>query len=262
MASQNEHPPVSPTGTRCIVGRACRMSFWVLYDHLGPILVLNMVTVATVLACGLLVTGIGLSPLVMVGLVVLALFALAGGQGHLINTLLSGQPFEYRSMWVGIRSFAVPLMLMGLAFSAALTLCGVGSWFYGVVLAERAPFVGLALAQLCLCTAVGIGLITFHAVPALFARGGAVWPAWCTGATIVLHHPVGSALLVVLALAALVVAMTPPGLVLLSTWPLVALTCCSYELYARAYGATGTAGDEVDGFLNRGFRDFLYPWKE
>lgn len=238
------------------------MTFWVLYDHLGHFIVINLVTVVLVAALGLITDGFGLPPILMVGPVVLLLFVLAGGQGHLVNTLLSGQPFEYRAFLVGIRRFGLPVALSGLAVSVSIALCGLGIWFYGTVLTVRAPLLGLALAQLCACTAVGLAMIAFHAVPAVLAHHGALWPAWWAGLKIVMRHPIGSAVLLMGAMLAAVVAVTPPGFVLLSTLPLVTLACCAYELYARAYAATETVCDEADGYLNRGFRDFLCPWKE
>ncbi len=238
------------------------MTFWVLYDHLGHFIVLNLLTVVLVMALGLLFDGLGWSPILMVGPVVLLLFVLSGGQGHLVNTLLSGQPFDYRTFLTGLRRFGVPLALSGLAVGGAIALCGLGVYFYGAVLAVRAPWVGLALAQLCACTGVGLAMVAFHVVPAVLAHHGALWPAWRSSVKIVLRHPVGSTVLLMAALLAVVVAVTPPGFVLLSTLPLVTLACCAYELYARAYAATETVCDEADEYLNRGFRDFLCPWKE
>jgi len=238
------------------------MSFWVLYDHLGHFIVINLMTVVPVLGLGVLADGLGVSPMAMALPILLWMFVLAGGQGHLINTLLSGRPLEYRAIGVGIRQFGLPLALLGLGAGGSIALCGLGIWFYSTVLTDRAPLLGLALAQLCACSVVGLAMTAFYAVPAVLALRGALWPAWRMGAKLVLRHPVGSAGSLVLAVMAMVVAVTPPGFVLLSTLPLVTLACCTYELYARAYAATETVRDEADGYLNRGFREFLYPWKE
>lgn len=256
------HAPVKPTIPGGLVFRACRMSFWVLYDHLGHFIVINLMTVVPGLGLALLADGLGVSLMVTVLPILLWMLVLAGGQGHLINTLLTGHSFEYRALGVGIRQFGLPLALLGLGVSVAIALCVLGIWFYGTVLTNRAPLLGLVLAQFCACSAVGLAMTAFYAVPAVLAHRGAVWPAWCIGVKMVLRHPVGSAGSLVLAVMALVVAVTPPGFVLLSTLPLVTLACCTYELYARAYASAATVGDETDGYLNRGFRDFLYPWKE
>jgi len=43
----------------------------------------------------------------------------------------------------------------------------------------------------------------------------------------------------------------------------VVLSSCAYEMLHRKYAAGEAAPrkDEDDDYLNRGFRDFLFPWK-
>ena len=56
---------------------------------------------------------------------------------------------------------------------------------------------------------------------------------------------------------------TLPGLLLFSSLPLVALACSAYELLARHHGAIegDPIFDEDDHYLNRSFKDFLFPWQ-
>lgn len=249
-------------GCRRLVRRSQRMAFWVLYDHLGHFIGLNMLSIALI---GLpLCLGLALADAYIVWFAPLAgagLCMVLAGQAHVVNLLLAGEAFAYGAMLDGVRRFGPRALLLGAMVLAAAGICAAGAWFYGSVFAERYPLPGVVLAQLCLGTGVIVLMAAFHAAPALVVRrGGALDAAW-TGVALTARHPVASAGLLAVAVLYGVALLTPPGLVMLSTLPVVSLSCCAYELLARHYSGNAVC-DGDDDYLNRGFGDFLYPWKE
>jgi len=112
---------------------------------------------------------------------------------------------------------------------------------------------------------------SMFSLPALIHQRGAPVSALRVSFALVARYPGVAIGLLLLAGAWLLLALTPPGLLLLSTLPLVALGSCAYELLARAQALEaalerdelpppGTLdGDDI--FLNRGFTDLLFPWK-
>jgi uncharacterized membrane protein YesL len=248
------------------------MTFWVLYDFLGPLVVLNVLTLAAVLLPAW-VLAVALPEWTWLPIVVAALMAsvIAVAETHLIATLLSDEAFSYALVWRGIRTCGIPALLLLAVYTAIGAVVAVGFWFYTTRVAPARPLAGTTLAMLCLSTGGTLALSAVHSLPALVHQRGSVAGALRVSFWLAARHPVLTLGLLLAAMAYGVVLVTPPGLVLLSGLPVIALTCSAYELLARAYAsdaalALGDAAaevtpDEDDPFLNRGFSDLLHPWK-
>lgn len=247
---------------RRIVWRAQRMSFWVLYDHLGHLIALNVVMVTTLfLPLWLGLQFELLSPMLALLLGAASLWIAAVGQGSLLNALLRGDAWDVNHVVAGFRRNGLGQAILGLIFLAVALAAGLGIWFYGTILAMSWPLMGMVLAQACACGGVLVALVAFYTVPALIAHPGNVGRALKFGVALAARHPVAGAGYLATACVVTMVMVTPPGFILLSTWPLVSLACCAFELLARHHAVEPPVSDENDMYLNRGFRDFLFPWK-
>lgn len=257
---------------RLILWRAQKMTFWVLYDFAGHLIVLNMATLAAVLlpawgAAAVLPAWNGL-PILLAALITSVAVA---GHACLIAALVSNEEFSYGLVWRGIRLFGFSALLTATVYAIAAGIIAVGVWFYAVHLASTWPLYGMFLAALCCGAGVLLALSSIYVVPALVHQRGSVPRALRVSFALVGRHPVLTPGLLALAAVYAVALLTPPGLLLFSILPLVVLGCSAYELLARAYAADAAlaAGDAVpdealdayDPFLNRGFSDLLRPWK-
>ena len=252
--------------------RAQKMAFWVLYDFLGSLILLNLITLAAVAMpvwlLARLLPGQIVPPAVLAG--GLAAMAMAG-QANLIAALLAEEEFSLRVAWRGIAAFGGKALALCAVYAGSGMSAVLGLWFYWVRVAPERPLAGALLASVCAGTGAVTALSSFYGLPALVHRRGSLTRALHTSLLLAAWHPALTVALVLPSAAYGVVLATPPGLLLLSTLPLVALSCSAYELLDRAYkleealaqGETAPAGtlDEHDVFLNRGFTDLLFPWK-
>ncbi len=251
------------TQRQAMVWRIQKMTFWVLYDHLGHFIVLNLLTMLPLAALLWLSQNSPISS-AMLNLVAIVIYTsvVTAGQLNLVNVLLSGGAFEYRHLWNGMGRFGLATLLLGVIAALALVVCGVGLWFYGGVLAFTYPMPGIILAQCCASALALLLMAVFFALPSLPSRSVGTLGALRIGLALVAGHPVVSLGLLITVCIYAVFMITPPGAALLSTVPLVVLASCAYELLARYHGGDqDIREDEEDDYLNRGFRDFLFPWK-
>src|SRR5690606_27747874 len=130
----------------------------------------------------------------------------------------------------------------------------------GVVMATH-PLAGMALAQLSAACGLLTLMVAFYAWPALLLQQGGIRGSLRIALALVVGQPFATTGFMATALGYSVLMLTPPGVALVSTLPLVTLACCAYELHARCYGDGPALCDEDDIYLNRGFREFLFPWK-
>ncbi len=192
-------------------------------------------------------------------------------QAGFISELLAEEAFQFRRFWRGAWRFGAPVFALCALYGFAVMVAASGAWFYTVQLAPLRPWAGAALAGMCLGTVGLLAMSFLLSLPAVIYQRGALRRALPIGFALVARHPAPALGLFVLALAWGLVLLTPPGLLLMSTWPVVALAMCTYELLDRAYrleeaiarGEEPPAGalDEDDLYLNRGFTDLLFPWK-
>lgn len=271
--------------------RAIKMAFWVYYDHVGKLLIANMLLAIVVLVPGAfaltaLATGdAGLCLFIGAPLLVLTLGVLlpvmAAGLAHMLHLLIETKDGSLRDFFEGIRLFGVRAAALGLIFVAAFACLLVCVWFYATKLTAL-PLVGYGLAVVSAWVFILTTLTALYAVPALVQKKAGAIATVRLALLLVLDNPrftVGLALNAAL-LAALCAA--PPVLFFLGGSALLALLSSAYEMLARKYAAiqferdgivpprpihtVSEKGklrfdDENDDYLNRTFRDFLFPWK-
>lgn len=246
---------------RLFLWRVQKMTFWVLYDNAGFLIFLNLLGLLTILGPVWLIHRISGGNLTISILAAALLGALMmAGQACSIIALLEDEEFSLRRVAQGVVAHGPALIGFTVIFASAQTIIGLGAWFYATQVASVRPAVGLFLSGFCLSAGLAVLLSGIYVLPARINQRGSALRAWRTSAALAGKHPVLTLGLVVLMVVYGALMITPPGLLLFSTMPLVALVCCAYELLARHY-ATVPVFDENDIYLNRGFKDFLFPWK-
>lgn len=209
---------------------------------------------------------------------------MSAGIAHMVKELIDTRDGSLRTMLEGIRLYWRRAIGVGFAYLAALVCLPTSVWFYASKLREQAPLVGYALSALALWCLLFIGLMSLLVVPTLVQKKANLFQTLKLTALLVLDNPLFSVGLAmqVLAFTAIAVVLSPVFFFLYGGM-VVALTCSAYEMLARKYDAaadTGDAGsksshvrglgtqgaeahdpDEDDDYLNRGLRDFLFPWK-
>lgn len=269
-----------------MLGRSLKMAFWVSYDHIGKLILVSMLCsfplVAPVwlllaaLASGdpglFMIAGL---PAALVGLGIL-LPVLLAGIAHMVKVLIDARDGSVADTFRGIRLYWRRAIGVGLAYVAALICLPTSVWFYANKLGEAAPWVGYGLSAVALWLLAFAGLSAMFAFPALVQKRGSVGETLKLSGLLVLDNPlfaIGLALQV-LAFTAVAIILTPV-LFFLYGGMLMALVSSAYEMLSRKYALieakneTAQGGertpavpdDSEDDYLNRGFRDFLFPWK-
>ena len=160
---------------------------------------------------------------------------------------------------------------------AAVSSLAVSVWFYAVKLKEAAPWLGYAISAVALWCLIFVGVMSMFVMPALVQKKGTVMATLKLSALLALDNPlfcVGLALQFLLLASVMVIPLIS---VFLAGSCGMVLASSAYEMLARKYAvaAAGADGggrllnrdaplvfdDENDDYLNRGFRDFLFPWK-
>ncbi len=267
--------------------RTVKMSFWVYYDHLGKLLVVNFLCACAVLvplmfAHAAFVSG---NPrwmlwcaVPMLLTVVVVVFPLSQvGLLWLIKELLETRDGSVKTAFVGIRKFGIRAVLLGCFYALFSFFLASSVWFYGVVLGATAPLLGYSLSAAALWAQAFLLFTAVVAFPALVNKNAAIGDVLKMAAVLTVDNP--------LFLAGVFIAMTflmaffllPPTLLFFSFAPLAALQGSAYEILSRKYAAIQAHlaaggnrdksfqidfGDDDDEYLCRGFRDLLFPWKE
>ena len=269
--------------------RTLKMAFWVTYDHLGKLIVVNMLSVLLLMAPGGLAYAAIMSGDVHIALVVgcpmlvvtfgILLPLLAAAMAHMVKELIDTKDGSVRTFFSGLHCYAWRAVRVGLAYVLAVCCLVTSTWFYANRLGDSLPWLAYALSALALWALIFFALTALLVMPALVQKREGVWATFKLSALLVLDNPVfcfGLAMYWVL-LASL--ALLPPVLFLFSLGPQIVLESSAYEILSRKYAAVeagavlahgfpwrkakGTIDwkDEEDDYLNRGFRDFLFPWK-
>ena len=156
-------------------------------------------------------------------------------------------------------------------FAGACLLSSI--WFYASHLGATHPVAGYGLSAVALWALVFLGLTATAAAPAMVHKNLGPLGAVKLAALLVVDNPLFFAGLALhSALIAAVSVLVPLVLVCFALAALVVLHCAAYELLSRKYAATESArvtdtparvdfDDANDDYLNRGFRDLLFPWK-
>ena len=272
-----------------MLSRTLKMAFWLVYDHLGRLLIVNVLAVLLLMAPAAAVYGaaalgdpgamlaIGL-PAAVVGFGIAAP-VLTAGLAHMAKECIDNHETSLGAFFIGLRRYAWRASRIGLCYVAAVACLGTSTWFYASHFGAALPWLGYGLSALALWALIFALLTALLVMPALVQKNGGVIESLKLSALLVLDNPffcMGIGLHWAL-LAGL--AVVPPVALLFSIAPQVVLVSSAYEILSRKYAAieaqakTEASGsrpkgrmkidwhDDEDDYLNRGFRDFLFPWK-
>lgn len=271
-----------------MLARALKMAFWVTYDHIGKLIVANLVWSVVVLVPGVLawaafrvndpllrlVVGVPMTVLTFSVTLPVATVGLA----EMVKELIDKRDGSVRTMFTGMRRHFRRAATTGFVFFLAMASLGTSTWFYASRLRETAPWLGYCVSALAFWGLVFLCLMGVVIPPAIVQKKATVPETVKLSALLVMDNPffvVGVALQLVFLTA--ISAFTP----LLFVYGALAVTLISsaYEMLARKYAGieqskaaqeSASAGhpakklvlnDDEDDYLNRGFRDFLFPWK-
>lgn len=237
------------------------MTFWVLYENAGYLILLNLATLVLIVGPAWLIYTISGGNVVISAMAVALIGVVAlAGQATLIKALLEGEECSLRRVANGMSAHGPALIGLAVTLTSVEAIAGMGTWFYAMQVTPTRPVLGLFLSGFCLSVGLAISFSGTYVLPALVNQRGSALKALRTSAALAGTHWVVTLGLVVMMAGYGAFMATPPGLLLFSTLPPVTLACCAYELLARHY-ATVPVYDEDDIYLNRGFKDLLFPWK-
>jgi uncharacterized membrane protein YesL len=280
-----------------MLGRALKMAFWITYDHLGKLLVANLIAVLAVFVPALLGAAFFASdipwvpfagvPLLLWALVV-ALPATTAGFAHLTKQVIDTRDAALGDVFEGIRLYGKRAVALGALGWFALCCLATSTWFYANLLSGSASWLGICLSAAALWCLLFVFLMGLIAIPALVQKKADTAETVKLSALLVLDNPLFMFGLSIqfLALTAVCIIVTP---LMFFLWQAVsvALLTAAYEQLARKYalieaakagvpaaGAVLAGGirvisrdgrlvvdDDQDDYLNRGLRDFMFPWK-
>jgi hypothetical protein len=265
-----------------MLSRALKMAFWVAYDHLGKLILANLVSFALCAAplIAAMAAAPHLSDRAFPGVLIAACaasftacFACASALAWMVRGLIETRDGAVGAFFTGLRRFGLRGAALGLCylFAAACLLSSV--WFYASRVGAEYPVVGYGLSAVAFWAAVLLMLTVPAAVPAMVHRRLGPFGAVRLAALLVAGNPLFFAgVAAYSALIAGVAAAVPVLLACFGLAPVVVLHCAAYEMLARKYAAVEAArasggpvqvdfDDANDDYLNRGFRDLLFPWK-
>jgi len=268
------------------------MAFWVSYDHLGKLILANLVWALTFLVPAMfgitafmsrepaLIVLIGVPALLLVFGVIMPVTT--SGLAYLVKELIDTRDGSFGDMFRGMQLYGRRAIGLGFFYLFAVSCLTSSVWFYAAKLHDTAPWLGYMLSALALWCLVFVGLMGMLVMPALVQKKAGVFATLKLTAALVLDNPMFSLGLAVQFVVVASLSMIVPVLVLFSGSFAVVLASSAYEMLARKYAATQetpeTPGkathpirptsrqaahieDEQDDYLNRGFRDFMFPWK-
>ena len=278
-----------------MLGRALKMAFWISYDHLGKLLVASLFWS---LAAGIpgmvgwaalaseyrevrLVLGFPATALALVVFLPIS----SAGIAHMVKEFIDTRDGSVRTMFSGMREYGLRAFLIGVCYVLATTCLAVSVWFYASWLGNRMPLLGYSLSALALWCLAFVLVTSLLVMPTLVQKKAGVFSTLKLTALIVLDNPFTCIGLVIqiLALTALSVLIVPLFFFLYGG-VVITLSTSAYEMFARKYAAVeaamnaqedtaclrgvtkpratdGVPDEEHDEYLNRGLRDFLFPWK-
>lgn len=274
-----------------MLSRVLKMAFWVTYDHLGKLILANLawslVLVAPVVfgAVALKTGDPGIVLVIGVPMFILAfgvlLPVMSAGLAHMVKQLIDTRDGSLRDLFEGMRLYWKPSVGVGFFFIVAATCLPVSVWFYAAKLRAAAPLAGYAISALALWCLAFVGLMALLVMPALVQKKAGLADTLKLTAVLVVDNPVFCIGLAIQMLGLVAISLVfSPLIFFLSGSVAVVLVSSAYEMLARKYAAQrANAGggeghiramgrgegvmfdDDQDDYLNRGFRDFLFPWK-
>lgn len=269
-----------------MLSRALKMAFWVTYDHLGKLVLLNllcalvfiipagMAWAALISGDAMLAVAIGLPLALLACGLVLPVSCV--GFAHLMKVIIESRDAGLGDFFLGVRRYAWRAVGASGLFIGAVTCLCTSVWFYAAQLGAARPWLGYSLSALALWCLLFSCAAALLVMPALVQKRSGVFSVWKLCMLLTLDNPLFCMGLAVYALMLGAFCLLPPVFMCFSMAPMMALSGSAYEILTRKYAAIeaarasgGTASgrlkidfrDEEDDFLNRGFRDFLFPWK-
>jgi len=254
-----------------MLARTLKMTFWVAYDHLGKLILASTVCSATLggvlcLAYAAIVADWG-APGVVIALGLLVLTAgglapaLAAGLAHLAKTLVDERDGAFGDFLGGCRLYWPRAAALGALQLLVFLLLATSVWFYASMVGRSVPWLGYAIsgfALWCLLFACATALLL---MPSLVQKKDGVLATLKLSALLVLDNPLFClGLMLQAAAAGLVSVVVTPVLFFIYPAAVMTLATCAYEQLAVKYDGE-VRNEEEDDYLNRGFRDFLFPWK-
>ena len=270
-----------------MLSRTLKMAFWVVYDHILKLILANLVWAALVLGPGMIgllaVLSGDVGNMIVIGLPMgfltagITLPIASAGLAHMAKQLIDTRDGSVRDFFEGVRLYWRRAIGIGLFYVAAVSSLAVSVWFYAVKLKEAAPWLGYAISAVALWCLIFVGVMSMFVMPALVQKKGTVMATLKLSALLALDNPLFCVGLAIQFLLLTSVMVIPLISVFLAGSCGMVLASSAYEMLARKYAvaAAGADGggrllnrdaplvfdDENDDYLNRGFRDFLFPWK-
>lgn len=269
-----------------MLSRTLKMAFWVMFDHMGKLALANFLSACALAAPIFLAYGAFASgdvrlfafpgvPCLLLCTVLLLPLSVAG-IACMSKELIETKDGQMRTFILGVRRYGWRAIGLGGAFSFAAACLLLNVWFYAAIAGQTHPLLGYLLSATALWGLVFTGATAAFAGPALIQRGQGTVATLKTAALLVLHNPLFSVGVAGMAALCLAASAFPPAFFCASLAPAVVLVTAAYEMLSRKYARlealdsdsgsphTGTLAfdDAQDDYLNRGLRDFLFPWKQ
>ena len=264
--------------------RTIKMSFWVFYDHIAKLLLINLLCIAWGIIPLLYIevmTATGgsnnIHGLVAVMIVMIAVPLSLVGILSLVKELIEKHDGSFRLFYIGIRRFGLQAFILEIAYLFAFACVISCLYFYGSIAGQYSPIVKYGLGAFSVWALLLLSATAFYSFPALINRRAGIIDAIKLSVALVVDNPLFTLGILFHIVLLLIVCATAPLLLCFLFAPIVVLQGSAYEMLARKYSAltahrnrhdgrneafTIDFGDENDEYLCRGFRDLLFPWKE
>lgn len=262
------------------------MAFWVTYDHAGKLILANLVWSAAIgvpafLAWAAWATGDPAIRLVIGIPTTLAAFVVALpvttiGLAEMVKELIDTRDGSVWTMFRGIGRYWCRAIGLGVLFFVAVCSLATSAWFYAERLKDTAPWAGFAISAVAVWGLVFVALMSLLTAPAVVQKKAHIRETLRLTAALVIDNPLFVIGLAIQLVFITIICVFVPILLLIYGAAIVVVASSAYEMLARKYAARDQqAGhvasrptakkeifnDEDDDYLNRGFRDFLFPWK-
>lgn len=265
--------------------RTLKMAFWISYDHLGKLVAANLISMVAALPLVMAVYGglalndpaAALAVAAPAGLLLFGLVLPVAGAGMaaMVKECIDTRDGTLRTFFTGLRQYGLKAAALGVAYTAVVCCLLVSAWFYTARFGGHWPLLGYTLGALAVWCLALVLLSILLVAPALVQKNAGLWETAKLCVLLVLANPLFCLCLAIYCLFWTGLSLAPPVLLLFSLAPVVVLVSSAYELLARKYAALETHmappengglvkidfREEEDDYLNRGFRDFLFPWK-
>lgn len=266
-----------------MLARTMKMAFWVSYDHVGKLLLANVIWALGITLPGAVALSALNAPSPGLALALAAPFlflalgvvgpVLTAGLAHMTKILIDSGDGALSDMLDGVKLYWKRAIGVGVALFSAGCVLGTSVWFYATQMSAQYAWLGFGASTVALWLLLFVLLCAVLVMPTLVQKRGGVLATLKLTALIVLDNPlflVGVGLQWV-ALLVLSVVMLPVFFGFYGALCVV-ISSCAYEMLDRRYTAERAAADdggtvraprrdEDDDYLNRGVRDFLFPWK-